>query len=503
MNTFMNALKHETNFTYTENHALTRSTTESAVLDMFAQAAAYRNRSEEDCILLFKNALDEDRDLAMKCLFWVRDVRGGAGERRFFRLCYRWLCQNYPQTALQNLEWVPEMGRWDDLLCTTVDTEVEKGALMLIKLQLELDMRSKTPSLCAKWAPSINASSPVTKRFAIKVMNFMGMTAREYRKMLSELRGKIKVLEKLMSAGRWDDIEFDKIPSRAGLIYKNVFAHKEVTAARYEAFIKSKSTKVNAGVLYPYDIAHRIFNDYALSRMSPNDTDRLVLNKYWENIPNLYEGREENAIAVVDVSGSMNGQPVEVAVSLGAYVADKAKGPFANHFITFSEKPKLCKFEGVDIVDKFIRCKNAEWGYNTNIEAVFDLLLKTAVRNHVRPEDVVQRLYVFSDMQFDNCVCFGHTEYNLWSRPHATERQIKTDLERIAQKWHEYGYELPQVVFWNLNARDNNCIPALGERFSYVSGFSPNILRQILTGKSGYDLCLEVLLSDKYKSIRF
>lgn len=125
MNTYMNALKKTTNFTYTENQMLTHKTTESAVLDMFGQAAAYRNRSDDDCILLFKNAFEEDAELAMKCLFWVRDIRGGAGERRFFRVCYRWLAQNYPEIALKNIEQVVEMGRVDDLYCL-VDTPIEK-----------------------------------------------------------------------------------------------------------------------------------------------------------------------------------------------------------------------------------------------------------------------------------------------------------------------------------------------------------------------------------------
>lgn len=361
--------------------------------------------------------------------------------------------------------------------------------------------------LIFKWLKSENASSNETKRLARKTRDFLQMSSKDYRKMLSYGREKTKVLERIMSLNEWDKIDFSKIPSRAGLIYKNAFAHKEVTAARYAAFIKDKNTKVNAGVLYPYDIAHRIFNDrYMLSLKSYDDPERVVFNKYWDNLPDIYQGREENAIAIVDTSGSMNGQPMEVAISLGAYVADKAKGPFANHFITFSADPQLQEFKGVDIVDKFLRCQDADWGQNTNIEAVFDLLLRTAVNNSVAAKDMPQRLYIFSDMQFDQCVCFNEDNPSrsrwMWDRINTSESKIQTGLEKIAAKWRRYGYELPQVVFWNLNARANNCIPALGERFSYVSGFSPNILKQILTGKTNYDLMLEVLLSDRYKSIK-
>lgn len=507
MNTYMNALKNTTNFTHTENGMLTHKTTESAVLDMFGQAAAYRNRSDEDCILLFKNAFEEDPILALKCLFYLRDVRGGQGERRYFRTVYRWLCKNEPRIATTNLEKIPEFGRWDDLIYITESTDLETPAFYLIKYQLQIDKQSKTPSLLAKWMPSQNASNAETKRLGHKLANFLEMTDREYRKTLSALREKIKVLETLMSENRWDEIEFDKIPSRAGLIYKNAFAHKEVTAARYAAFIKDKNTKVNASVLYPYDIAHRIFSDrYRLSSRSYDDPERIVFNKYWDNLPDIYQGREENAIAIVDTSGSMSGQPMEVAISLGAYVADKAKGPFANHFITFSANPQLQEFTGVDIVDKFIRCQDTDWGQNTNIEAVFNLLLKTAINNNVAAKDMPQRLYIFSDMQFDQCVCFNEDDASssrwMWHRIYTSESKIQTGLEKIATKWKQHGYELPQVVFWNLSAGANNCIPALGERFSYVSGFSPNILKQILTGKTNYDLMLEVLCSDRYKNIK-
>ena len=239
MNTFMNTMNQINNFHYTENGALTHSTSGSKVLDMFGLGAAYRKRSDDDIILLFKNAYEEDPLLALKCLFYISDCRGGQGERRFFRVAFKWLCKNHPDVALKNLELVPEYRRWDDLIYATEGTEVEVPAFMLIKAQLFIDTHSKTPSLCAKWLPSQNASNKDTKRLGYKLATFLNMTSREYRKTLSTLREKIKVLETLMSENRWDEIEFDKIPSRAGLIYKNAFAHKEVTAARYKAFIEN------------------------------------------------------------------------------------------------------------------------------------------------------------------------------------------------------------------------------------------------------------------------
>ena len=505
MNTFMNQMKKDSNIAYTENGGVTRKTTESKVLDMFAVGGAYRTRSNGDVILLFKNAFEEDRLLAMKCLFYLRDIRGGQGERRFFRVAFHWLCNKYPKIAEANLMNVVEYGRWDDLIYATINTSVEDAALKIIKHQLALDIQCKTPSLLGKWMPSINASNKKTKRLGKKLANFLGMDDREYRKTLSVLRERINVLERLMSANRWDEIEFDKIPSKAGLIYRNAFARRNILAKKYEAFAKSKDTKVNADALYPHDIAHKAFRAQCLAL---DDPKRLMLQKYWDNLKDFYNGREENGIAVVDVSGSMRGIPMEAAVSMGAYIADKAHGPFANHFITFSAHPELVRFEGVDIVDKFNRCIRADWGMNTNVQAVFDMLLSTALKKNVKAEDMPTRIYIFSDMEFDDCVFFDRVPkpfYNSWSRwdvCHTVNSidEVNSDLENIKREWARHGYKMPQVIFWNLNAR-NNRIPAIGDGFSYVSGFSPSMIDCILSGKDGWDLMVEKLMSKRYAAV--
>ncbi len=503
MNTFLNEMVRKNNITRTENGGLTRKSTESKVLDMFAVGGAYRTRSDADVILLFKKAFEENRDLAMKCLFYLRDIRGGQGERRFFRTAFRWLCNNRPDVARKNLLNVSEYGRWDDLIYTTVGTPVEKDMIDAIKHQLALDVQSKTPSLLAKWLPSQNASNADTKRLGHVLANALGVTSRQYRKTLSALRARINVLERLMSENRWDEIEFDKIPSKAGLVYRNAFARRDIIAKKYEAFAKNTSTKVNAEALYPHDVAHRAF-DPDMRRRALDAPERLMLQKYWDNLKDFYNGREENGIAVVDVSGSMIGTPMEAAVSMGAYIADKAHGPFAHHFITFSAKPELVGFEGVDIVDKLNRCKNANWGMNTNIKAVFDMLLSVAKNNRVKVEDMPTRIYIFSDMEFDRCVTFSNkrVSYGYWHDYETVNSidEVNSDLEKIKREWAREGYKMPQVVFWNLNAR-NDRIPAIGEGFSYVSGFSPSMVDTILSGKDGYDLMLEKLLSDRYAAV--
>lgn len=479
-NQFLQGLKNESNFTLTTNGAITHRTTNSKVLDMFAMGASYRNRSEADVILLFKNALEEEESLALKCLFYIRDIRGGQGERRFFRVCLKWLGNTKPQIAIRNLSLISEYGRWDDVL-EFLGTKVEREALDMLKNQLFLDTQCKAPSLLAKWLPSENASSKETKRKGNIVRCAFGLEHKEYRKILSALREKINLLERLMSAGKWDEIEFDKIPSRAGFIYKNAFARRDLIAKKYETFAKDETTKVNAGVLYPYEVAEKALNFYG------NDTDRAMINKYWANLKDYFQGREMNGIAVIDTSGSMRGTPLNVAVSLGMYIAERSGGPFANHFITFSNRPELIEFEGMDFVDKVQRCSHANWNNNTNIKAVFDLLLLNAIKNQSLQSDLPQNIYIVSDMEFDSCACRG--------------REKETLFEAIALQWAQHGYEMPHLIFWNVDARQAN-IPVLGVgRISYVSGFSPSIFDSILSGKSGYELMLETLTKERYAPV--
>ena len=389
---------------------------------------------------------------------------------------------------------ISEYGRWDDLIYAVYGTKLHYNMIEIVKAQLKLDLDSKTPSLLAKWMPSENTSSRTTREVAAELRKNLNMTSKQYRKTLSKLRARIKVVEGLMSANRWEEIEFDKIPSRAGIIYRNAFARRDLIAKKYENFAKSKNTKVNASALYPHDIAHRAMS-YEMRDVSYEDTQRLMLQKYWENLPDYYNGKQENGIAVVDVSGSMSGQPMEVAISLGAYIAERGHGPFANHFITFSEHPDLVEFKGVDITDKIQRAERADWGFNTDIESVFKLLLETAKSKNTRREDMPERLYILSDMEFDRGM----------NQRGASQNQINTLLEDIAQEWKEEGYELPQLIFWNLDARnpDGNIPMLKGGRFAYLSGFSPVMLKQILSGKDGYDLMIAKLVeSGRYDVIK-
>lgn len=513
MNAFMNGLKNATNLTRTENGAVTRKSTNSALLDMFAMGGAYRKRSDEDVILMVRKAFTEDPVYALKCLFYLRDVRGGQGERRFFRVAMKDLATNANtvQAARRNLRNIPEFGRWDDLYIF-VGTPLEKDAFAFIREQLTLDVQCKTPSLLAKWLKSENTSSAESRALAGKTRRALGMTHREYRKTLSILRARINVLERLMSAGKWDEIEFDKIPSKAGMIYKNAFARHDLERAKsekpiqtYAEFAKDETKTVNAKTLYPYECvaeALKLFRTgsyWSMRDLPPmDDTNRLMVNKYWDNLADYFQGATLNGIAVVDTSGSMVSNdaaaPINVAISLGLYCAEKAKGPFAGHYVSFASRPQLIETAGVDFCDKVRRIYKTNLVDNTNIEATFDLLLNTALQNRCKQEDLPQNVIVISDMEFDSA-----RGYYSYSRGRGDD--TATLMEKIKTKWEAHGYKMPNLIFWNVQARQDNIPMKVQDGVSFVSGFSPSIFQQIMSGKTAFDLMYEVLDSERYAAI--
>lgn len=501
MNTFMNKMNELDNYTLTQNGALAYKSTNSAVYDMFALCGAYRQRSDADCILAFKKALEEDPELAMKCLFYLRDCRGGQGERRFFRVCFGWLINYNPKAAARFLKYIPEYGRWDDLIYF-VDTNVKNEVITILINQIDIDLTSQKNgiSLLAKWMPSENASSSETKRRARVVREAMGLTSRQYRKILSLLREKINVLERLMSANRWDEIEFDKIPSKAGMVYRNAFARRDIIAAKYKAFAEDKDTKVNADTLYPYEVVNKVTSTprgggffYQYNEFFINDVERQMLNKYWENLPDYFEGKECSLMCVVDTSASMTWsgsqkvKPIDVAISLGLYTAERLNGPFKDNYISFSRNPKLIHTDGIDFVDKVERIYQQNLCENTDLTKTFDMLLSIALQPDVRKEDIPQTIVVISDMQIDSNFSYNY--------------DLSTEMEKVRNKWAKYGLEMPRLVYWNVNASKDTILDK-GPKVSCVSGCSPILFKQVITGKNGYDLMLETLMSERYACIK-
>lgn len=428
---------------------------------------------------------------------------GGQGERRFFRVCFKWLCDNKPEVAKRNLENISEYGRWDDLIYAVEGTKLEEDAFYIIKKQLVLDLDCKTPSLLGKWLPSENASSRTTNKLGNKLRQYLKMTHKEYRKVLSNLRQKINIVERLMSENRWDEIEFDKIPSKAGLIYKNAFARRDLIAKKYETFIKSEKTTVNAKDLYPYEIvakATKHMGYWGNLRDSLTDVDRIAVEKYWNNLPDYLNGEDCKMMCVVDTSGSMTGSsasaPINVAISLGMYCAERIGGPFKDNYISFSSRPQLIKIEGTDFVDKVQRIYATNLCENTNLPAVFDLLKEIALRPDTKAEDLPTSIVVISDMEIDSGSGSSWSARDAW-----TTKTAATEMEKIRQDWERYGLKMPKLVYWNVDARSNTILDS-GENVSFVSGMSPVLFEQVLTGVTGIQLMLKKLLSERYDNIK-
>lgn len=500
MNTFVDSLKRANNITITENGAVAHKTTFRRVYDMFAFAGAYRTRTDEDCVLLFKNALEEDATLALKCLFYIRDIRGGQGERRFFRVCFQWLAQEYPELARRNLIHLAEYGRYDDLYCV-VGTVIENDMFEIIKNQLRIDLDSlkaganTSVSLLAKWLKSENASSYETKQLANRTREYLGLTHKAYRQILSALRTRINIVEKLMSENRWEEIEFDKIPSKAGLIYRNAFAHRDVIAAKYAKFMADKNTKINTGALYPYEIVRSVtekfprWTDHVVLSDIMGKEERDMLNKAWAQQKDYINGAVCPVMAIVDTSGSMRGLPLDVAISLGMYSAERLGGPFKNSFISFSAVPRFVEVEGVDFVDKVRRIWESNVCENTNLTAVFDLLRNCALDPSIDNNDLPKTLVVISDMEIDRQSCWRSDDIRM------------TEMQRIRGQWNALGLEMPHLVYWNVNAR-HNVILDDDENTTFVSGCSPVIFESIISGKSGQDLMMDKLNSERYDRIK-
>ena len=511
MNKMLNGMKSATNYTYTENGAPTHKSSLSGLLDLFGTGAAYRGRSDADCIVLFQKAFAEDPTHALKCLFYLRDVRGGQGERRFFRVVTKWLAAHETEAMRRNLKYVPEFGRWDDLY-VFVGTKLEREAFQMMEDQIKLDITCKTPSLLAKWLKSENTSSEDSRMLANKTRAAFGLNHRQYRKMLSVLRARINVVERLMSAGRWDEIEFDKIPSKAGFIYRNAFARHDIERMKsavevqsYADFMKDETTKVNAKDLYPYEVVAKA---YKLTHGSgywgrasyeiADSTERNAINKYWNNLKDYFNGCSFNGLCMCDTSGSMWSEnasaPINVAISIALYCAERGKGPFANHYVSFSSRPQLIETVGVDFCDKVQRIYKTNLCENTNIEAAFDMLLNTAIRNRCTQEDIPQNIIVVTDMEFD--AARGH-----YSR-YYNDDDSSTLMENIEKKWNAAGYKIPSLIFWNVDARQDNVPMTVKDGVTLVSGFSPVIFQMVMSGKDGYDLMFDKLNSERYACIQ-
>lgn len=491
-------MKQEANMTTTENGAAAYASTGSKCLDLFATIGALRRQSEKEIIERFVRAYTENADLAMKLLFFARDIRGGLGERKVFRTILRWLAKNEPASVQKNLPYVAEYGRFDDLLAL-MDTPCEKEMLAYLRKQFEADMKNlaegEPVSLLGKWLPSVNASNGETIHQAKRIARAFGMNDAAYRKALTALRAKIHIIENHL---REKDYTFDyeQQPSRALFKYKQAFWRHD--RQRYSDFLSKASVgevKLHAEHIAPYELVqsclnlqwHLKNNGSFLRDISPEE--KAVLNATWASMPDF--GGEENALAVIDTSGSMyyDGKPVpaSVALSLGLYFAERNKGSFRNHFIEFSKQPQLIEIKGETFVDKLRYVASFNKIADTNLEAVFNLILRAAVKNQVPQEELPAKLIIISDMEFNACV----------------NKASKTVFKNAKRKYREAGYRLPEVVFWNVASRNRQQpVTQNAQGVVLISGATPRIFSMVAGGNlSPYTFMMEVLHSERYAPI--
>ena len=497
-NEFVSALEEFSDEGFTENGDLTFTSTGSAALDFFAAAGALRHSEEKEIIDRFERAYAENADIAMKTLFYARDIRGGLGERRLFRVIYAWLMKKHRESAVKNLPYIAEFGRYDDL--TTLLPHDEKIIGEIIKKQLDDDLSNmaaeKSVSLLAKWLPSVNASSRLTRKLAFMTARVLAMSPRQYRQTLSKLRQYIDVLENRL---RQRDYTFDYSvqPGRAMMKYRAAFSRND--GERYEAFLEAVQrgeTKLNAATIFPYEIVERLLPDSAYfwepdidNREFPEDELRS-LETMWCALPDFTRG--EKALTVVDGSGSMYSSrapsPIAVALSLGLYYAERNTGDFGGFFITFSEHPQLVKVTGSNLHERVMNAAKYNEAANTNLAAVFDLIINRATRHKVSKEDMPAKIYVISDMEFDRC---------------AEDADITT-FRRAKEEFEAAGYDLPQIVFWNVESRHRTMPVRKNEQgVVLVSGFSPRIFSMVTDDNlNPLDYMRTVLSSERLKPIR-
>jgi hypothetical protein len=470
----------QTKDTYTTNGMAAHSTTSDYLLDFFGTIGGMRDSDEQTIVSKFGYAFNQEPLLAMKALFHTRNIIDGMGERRSPRLIIKNMATANVDSLRKNLHLIPLYGRWDDLL-ELVDTPMEADAFGLIAKALQ-----SHDALCAKWMPRPSGNKR-NKYIANKLRNFMGLTPKVYRLVLSSIT---KVVENQMCAKQFGDINYSHVPSVASLRYRKAFRKRDT--ARYEEYLEALKTgkdgvKVNAKALFP----HQIVQQYEIGSHNFKcefNTDEL-LEAQWNALPNfMSESSKQRVIPVCDVSGSMNGLPLLISLSLGIYISERNESVFKNGFLTFSDSPKLQYLNGKTLGERLHQLARAEWGMSTNLEATFELILRKGVDNNLTNNDMPTQVLIISDMQFNQAT-----------------RRYDTALEMIRRKYVAHGFTMPTIVFWNVNGSNNVPVKADDAGTMLVSGYSTSILKYILNSESEIptprDLMLQVLNSERYSQV--
>ena len=494
---FSDVIKENATRKYTENGAKAYNTTGDCLLDLFSIAGALRTRSEEDIVSKFSLAFSEDNLLATKLLFYMGNIRGGLGERRTFRICLKWLAENHPAIISKNISLIAAFNRWDSIF-ELLDTPAETVMWTYLIETLMTDMSNYTTAmrtgttphltLLAKWLPSDNASSKKTRKLARRIIEKLNISSKQYRQMLSALRTGLKVVEKSMSANEWDKITYSNVPSYAMKNYRRAFERHD--GERFTDFIESVKRgeeKINSSTLFPYDIIHQYANNSWNLSVKKYDE---ILEQQWKALPN-YVNDGSNVLVMADVSGSMEGRPMETSVGLAIYFAQHNTGFYHNTFMTFSSIPSYFYLnDGASLKDCINKVANSPWDMTTNLTGAMKTILEDAKENKICSEDMPKALVVISDMEIDAAERYG--------------RNTKWDYaDTLADMFEKYGYKMPKLVFWNVQSR-NDTFLTKGKNTVLVSGQSPSTFRSVLKtiDMTAYEAMLEVLNDPMYDCVQ-
>ena len=529
------------NLTFTENGANALKSTTSAVLDLFVKAPSMLKPNDDDIEelkSLIRTAIEEDPQLTLKCIFYLGDIREGAGVRKVFTESIRLLAKEYPKMLKFVLPQIPEFSRWDVLVKALIYTDFEDALTGIIKYQLETDLESTTPSLCAKWLPSPSSSSKNTRKLGRRLSHLLNFSGKKltgdpdidkeikkedniiFSKILTRLRKDLDIVEHYIATIDYDKIDYSKVPSVALNRYQSLFLKYD--NARFMKWVYEAAegkAKINSKRLYPFEIIKNIL-DNSLHFLYIRNENRISMTKafladaQWKNMEDVIEGKELNWLVMADVSGSMEDYdniPIATSIATAIYCAEKTQGVFHNKFMTFSKKPEIVDIKGDTICEKVENAYRANWGVNTDLEKAFDLILEVAVNNKLKQEELPQTLLIISDMEFDEAR--GQYYY------HENE-DSKTLFKEIQEKFNKYGYEMPTCVFWNVNADVKFPVDSEEKGCILLSGYSNNNFRALLgadliqeephlidtTEKvivTPYESMVSILNSERYEKIVF
>lgn len=472
MSRLISALQAVPQYSRTENGAVTLATSSDPLLDFFYIMGASRGK---DIRSEFSRAYGESPELTARALCYLRDAREGVGERQLFRDLFRELARENPRLAIAVLVKLPELGRWDDVAeAVNIEGASQGAALSMIAQALR-----EENGLAAKWMPR---KGPL----ASKIRDLLGMSPKQYRKTIVRLSNTV---EQKLCAREFDKINYSHVPGVAAARYQATFARRDPEGyAKYKASLVKgeKGVKVNAGAIFPYDVIKGLRRG-----------DETVANAQWKALPDFTEGTNESILCVVDSSGSMSStipnskvSALDVALSIGLYLSERLRGVFQDTFITFSNTPKLQKLSGT--LRNRMQGMNTGEVSNTNLQAVFDLILSTAIKNRLSEDDLPTKVLVISDMEFDMAQGYGY--YGA--------RSGATNFQAIEAKYRAAGYKMPQLVFWNVMARNKQNVPVQANQngVALVSGFSPAVVKSVLSNKTltPRDVMLETLMRPRY-----